>query len=257
MTLDTHTHDAMMRQIFLDTETTGISAAQGHRIVEIGCVEFINRQPTGRTYHTYLNPERAVDPEAERVHGLSNQFLADKPKFNEEATKLIDFIQDAEIIIHNASFDVSFLDAEFKRLNTNTTNLSTAQIVAKITDSLTMARQQFPGKRNNLDALCDRLGIRNDHRTFHGALLDAQLLADVYIAMTRGQKTLIQTEESNDESSTHQHASTQTIEQASELLSHIPHDLTLMAIVLTEAQLLTHQSYLSELAKESKQVCAW
>lgn len=175
-----------MRQIFLDTETTGLSPHNGDRIVEVACVEMHNRRLSGQQLHFYLNPERSSSPEAERIHGLSDTFLADKPLFSAVAEELIAFLRGAELIIHNAAFDIGFLDAEFKRCN----HPQTVSLVDKITDSLTLARELFPGKSNSLDALCKRLEVDNTHRTFHGALLDARLLADVYIGMTRGQRSL-------------------------------------------------------------------
>lgn len=175
-----------MRQIFLDTETTGLNPHQGDRIVEIACVEMLSRRLSGQQLHFYLNPERASSPEAARIHGLSDEFLADKPLFSAVAQELIDFLRGSELIIHNATFDLGFLDAELKRCN----HPPTAHWVDKITDSLTLARELFPGKSNSLDALCKRLSVDNTHRTFHGALLDARLLADVYIGMTRGQRVL-------------------------------------------------------------------
>ena len=176
-----------MRQIFLDTETTGLSAAEGDRIVEIGCVELDNRRPTGRNLHHYLNPGRSSHPEALRVHGLTDEFLADKPPFASIADELLEFCAGAEIVIHNASFDVGFLDAELKRLS----RPSFVQHVAGISDSLVMARELFPGKHASLDALCKRLEVDNSQRELHGALLDAGLLAEVYLRMTRGQGTLV------------------------------------------------------------------
>ena len=176
-----------MRQVFLDTETTGLNAATGDRIVEIGCIEMVNRKLTGRTLHCYLNPERDMPAEAERVHGLSAQFLADKPLFAEVAQDVAAMIQDAELIIHNAEFDVGFLDHEFRRVSHPTVK----ELVAKVTDSLHIAREMFPGKSNSLDALCRRLEVDNSHREFHGALLDAGLLAEVYIRLTRGQDSLV------------------------------------------------------------------
>ncbi len=176
-----------MRQIFLDTETTGLAADAGDRIVEIGCIEMVNRRLSGRTLHRYLNPERSSHPDALRVHGLTDDFLADKPKFADIAEEFLEFIAGAELIIHNAAFDVGFLDAELARLGKG----RTAQHAARVTDSLLMAREQYPGKANSLDALCKRLEVDNSHRDFHGALLDAGLLAEVYIRMTRGQDSLV------------------------------------------------------------------
>ncbi len=176
-----------MRQIFLDTETTGLSAADGDRIVEIGCIELDNRRPTGRTLHHYVNPQRSSHPDAVRVHGITDEFLADKPPFSAIVDELLDFVAGAEVIIHNAAFDVSFLDAELGRLGRGGFGAQ----VAAVTDSLLLAREQFPGKGNSLDALCKRLEVDNSQRELHGALLDAGLLAEVYLRMTRGQGTLV------------------------------------------------------------------
>ena len=176
-----------MRQVFLDTETTGLSPEHGDRIVEVGCIEMVGRKLTGRSLHHYLNPERASHPDAERVHGLSEAFLADKPKFASVAQELLEFIADAELIIHNAGFDVGFINAELRRID----HAPIADRVARITDSLSLAREMFPGKANSLDALCKRLEVDNSNRTVHGALLDAGLLAEVYIRMTRGQNSLV------------------------------------------------------------------
>jgi DNA polymerase-3 subunit epsilon len=177
-----------MRQVMLDTETTGLSPATGDRIVELGCVELLNRKLTGNNKHYYLNPERDSDEGALRVHGLTTEFLSDKPKFAEIADDFLAYIAGAdEIIIHNAPFDVGFLEAELKRAGKN----RFTSVVAKVVDSLAMAKHQYPGKRNSLDALCDRLGVDNSGRKLHGALLDAELLADVYIGLTRGQDALL------------------------------------------------------------------
>ncbi|MDT8991469.1 DNA polymerase III subunit epsilon [Curvibacter sp. APW13] len=176
-----------MRQVFLDTETTGLDPNTGDRIVEIGCVELVKRKLTGNNLHIYLNPERDMPEEAERIHGLSSEFLADKPKFAEVVDQFLDYVDGAEIIIHNADFDVGFLNAELKRLGR--TPFPTH--VSGIVDSLAMAKEMFPGKRNSLDALCSRLEVDNSGRKFHGALLDAELLADVYVNMTRGQDALL------------------------------------------------------------------
>jgi DNA polymerase-3 subunit epsilon len=176
-----------MRQVFLDTETTGLDAAGGDRIIEIGCLEMNNRRLTERRLHVYLNPERPNNPEAVKVHGLTDDFLADKPLFASVADELLAYLEGAEVIIHNAAFDVGFLDAEFRRLG----RPPLAQCVAKVTDTLAMAREQFPGKSNSLDALCRRLEVDNSQRTLHGALLDAGLLAEVYIRLTRGQDSLV------------------------------------------------------------------
>lgn len=183
-----------MRQIFLDTETTGLSAENGDRIIEIGCVELFNRKLTGNNLHFYVNPERDSHEDALKVHGISNEFLRDKPKFGQIADELLDYLRDAELIIHNAPFDISFLNKELERLG----RPPLKTIIGQVTDSLVMAKELFPGKRNGLDALCDRLGVDNSGRTLHGALLDAELLADVYINMTRGQDALLMDLETSD-----------------------------------------------------------
>lgn len=177
----------MVRQVFLDTETTGLEHKQGHRVIEVAGVEVINRRITNQHYHQYINPEREVDAGAQEVHGISAEFLQDKPLFADIARDLIDFIADAELIMHNAPFDVGFLNSEFERLSLPTVE----QVVLKVTDTLKMAKEMRPGQRNNLDALCKHFGIDNAQRTLHGALLDSELLADVYIAMTRGQESLV------------------------------------------------------------------
>jgi DNA polymerase-3 subunit epsilon len=176
-----------VRQIVLDTETTGLSAATGDRIIEIGCVELVARKLTGNNKHFYLNPERESHEDALKVHGISNEFLRDKPKFAQVADELVEYLAGAEIIIHNAAFDVSFLDKELELAG----KPRVTSFVSLVTDTLAMAKEQWPGKRNSLDALCDRLGVDNSGRTLHGALLDAELLADVYINMTRGQDALL------------------------------------------------------------------
>ncbi|MBN3809001.1 DNA polymerase III subunit epsilon [Paraburkholderia sp. Ac-20347] len=176
-----------MRQIILDTETTGLNARTGDRIIEIGCVELVNRRLTGNNLHFYINPERDSDPGALAVHGLTTEFLSDKPKFAEVANEILDFIRGAELIIHNAPFDIGFLDAELAMVGL----APLKQHCGDVIDTLVQAKQIFPGKRNSLDALCDRFGISNAHRTLHGALLDSELLAEVYLAMTRGQESLV------------------------------------------------------------------
>lgn len=177
----------MARQIVLDTETTGLSAEGGDRIIEIGCVELVGRKLTGRNKHYYLNPGRDSHEDALKVHGISNEFLRDKPKFEAVAEELLDYLTGAEVIIHNAAFDVGFLNKELEL----TGRPPLKQYVGSVTDTLVMAKEMFPGKRNSLDALCDRLGVDNSGRTLHGALLDAELLADVYINLTRGQNALM------------------------------------------------------------------
>ena len=176
-----------MRQIVLDTETTGLSAENGDRIIEIGCVELFNRKLTGNNLHFYVNPERDSHEDALKVHGISNEFLRDNPKFAQIADELLAYLKDAELIIHNAPFDISFLNKELERLKRPPMKAHVAGVI----DTLVMAKEMFPGKRNGLDALCDRLEVDNSGRTLHGALLDAELLADVYINMTRGQDALL------------------------------------------------------------------
>ncbi len=180
-------HNPPMRQIVLDTETTGLSAEGGDRIIEVGCVELVSRKLTGNNKHFYLNPERDSHEDALKVHGISNEFLRDKPLFGAVADELMAYLEGAEIIIHNAAFDVSFLDKELERIG----KPKFRSYVAQVTDTLAMAKEMYPGKRNSLDALCDRLGVDNSTRTLHGALLDAELLADVYINLTRGQDALL------------------------------------------------------------------
>ena len=176
-----------MRQIILDTETTGLEPSQGHRVIEIGCVELLNRRPTGKTFHRYLNPERAIDPGAQAVHGLSIDFLSKHPTFAEVVDEFVAFVSDAELIIHNAPFDVAFLDHEFGRLPPPQRLITD---MCSILDTLVLARSLHPGQRNSLDALCKRYGVDNSSRDLHGALLDARILGEVYLAMTGGQGAL-------------------------------------------------------------------
>lgn len=176
-----------MRQIVLDTETTGLEASQGHRIIEIGCVELVNRRLTGNHYHQYINPQREIDQGAIEVHGITNEFLDDKPLFAKVAADFIEFINGAELIIHNAPFDLGFLDAELTRLPDD---YGAVKDRCSVIDTLVMARAKHPGQRNNLDALCQRYDVDNSQRDLHGALLDAEILADVYLAMTGGQTNL-------------------------------------------------------------------
>jgi DNA polymerase-3 subunit epsilon len=176
-----------MRQIFLDTETTGLSPESGDRIIEIGCVEMLNRRLSGRNLHFYLNPQRLNSEDAVKVHGLTDEFLADKPLFETVADELMDYLAGAEVVIHNAAFDIGFLNEELRRIGRQ----RFTDVAASVTDSLAMARETFPGKSNSLDALCKRLEVDNSNRSLHGALLDAGLLAEVYIRMTRGQNSLV------------------------------------------------------------------
>jgi len=176
-----------MRQIVLDTETTGIEPKEGHNIIEIGCVEMVKRKLTGNNYHQYVKPDREVEAEAISVHGITNEYLQDKPRFREVMLEFIEFIRGAELIIHNAPFDVGFINAEFQRNGIR----ERVEDICTITDTLAMARQKHPGQKNNLDALCRRYGIDNSHRELHGALLDSEILADVYLMMTGGQTALM------------------------------------------------------------------
>lgn len=176
-----------MRQVVLDTETTGLEVGKGHRIIEIGCIELIERRASGRRFHRYLNPQRMVDEGARAVHGISDEFLADKPRFAEVATEFLQFVEGAELVIHNAAFDIAFLDAELALADPGLGRMTDH---ASVLDTLALAREKYPGQRISLDALCKRLNIDNRHRELHGAMLDAQLLADVYLAMSGGQGDL-------------------------------------------------------------------
>jgi len=229
-----------MRQVILDTETTGLNPATGDRIIEIGCVEVIDRRLTDRTFHYYVNPERDIDAGAFAVHGLSREFLSDKPLFGNIVEQLIEFVDGSEIVIHNAAFDLGFLDNEFALLK----RPPFRGLAAKIIDTLLDARQMYPCKRNSLDALCDRFNISNEHRTLHGALLDAQLLAEVYIAMTRGQEDL----------------SIDLIDytvgtDSSGHIKALPSDLKI--ITASDEDLAQHEKILAEIAKASKKDPVW
>ncbi|NOT15948.1 MAG: DNA polymerase III subunit epsilon [Methylotenera sp.] len=224
-----------MRQVFLDTETTGLYHAQGHRIIEVAAVEVVNRRVTKNHFHYYINPEREIDEGAQEVHGISLEFLQDKPRFAEIYDELIAFIADAELIMHNAPFDVGFLNAEFGLMGKNPIET----IVDSVTDTLKMAKEMRPGQRNNLDALCKHFGIDNSKRTLHGALLDAELLADVYMAMTRGQESLMM------DLASPSSQQTQVLQQATPLLVQLA----------TAAELVEHESYLVKLEKSGK--CVW
>lgn len=235
------------RQIILDTETTGMNEFgahyEGHCIIEIGAVEMINRRYTGRKLHLYIKPDRPIDPEATKVHGITDEKLMNEPDFSAIAQEFIDFIKGAELIIHNAHFDIGFIDYEFKKHNFN---INTADICL-ITDTLQMARQMYPGKRNSLDALCDRLNIDNSKRTLHGALLDAEILGDVYLAMTGGQTSLFDEEEH-----------TQVIAVKENIQQHIINNTHHFKLLFpTEEEKLAHQDYLKLLNQKSKENCLW
>src|SRR5450631_1920776 len=186
-----------MRQVVLDTETTGLEVEQQHRVIEIGCVELFNRRLTGRRFHRYLNPERDIDEGAQAVHGLSREQLSKEPTFAQIHAEFLEFVQGAELVIHNAPFDVAFLDAEFGRLGEAAATPMKVTDFCRVLDTLALARQMHPGQRNSLDALCKRYSVDNSHREYHGALLDARILAEVYLAMTGGQATFTLSEESD------------------------------------------------------------
>jgi DNA polymerase-3 subunit epsilon len=228
-----------MRQIVLDTETTGLDPKQGHRVIEVAGVEFVNRRPTGRHIHFYLNPEREIDSGATDVHGLTWDMLRDKVKFADVVNEFLEFAQGAQWIIHNAPFDIAFLDEELKRINLP----CVAAVAADVIDTLALAREQFPGKKNNLDSLCERFGVANAHRTLHGAMLDAQLLGEVYLAMTRGQESL-------------------TIDIVVPMAmidgNLAAETLATVRVLLPSAEELDlHQAYLAELQRECRGACLW
>lgn len=229
-----------MRYVVLDTETTGLEAHLGHRVIEIGCVEVVNRRVTKRNFHTYLNPDRDIDAGAFNVHGLSREFLSEHPRFEDKAKDLMEFVRGSTLIIHNAEFDLKFLNAEFNRLKLGEFRTHCHDVI----DSLRHARDVHPGKRNSLDALCDRYGISNNHRTLHGALLDSELLAEVWLAMTRGQESLVidadgETGGSNE-------------------IQLVDIDVHSLPVLLADAaELSEHASYLAALDKAAKKPCVW
>ncbi|RLA19616.1 MAG: DNA polymerase III subunit epsilon [Gammaproteobacteria bacterium] len=232
-----------MRQIVLDTETTGLNPAEGHRIIEIGCVELVDRRLTGNHFHVYLNPEREIDVGAIEVHGISNEFLADKPLFADVVDDFIEFIRDAELVIHNAPFDVGFLNHELKQLRGEKRGINAFSTVL---DTLVMARKKHPGQRNSLDALCKRYGIDNSHRELHGALLDAEILSDVYLLMTGGQTALLLGAEADEQG------------EEGYAIKRLPEDrLKLKVVRCGEAELEAHNEYLEFLDKQSGEQCLW
>jgi DNA polymerase-3 subunit epsilon len=228
-----------MRQIVLDTETTGINPKLGNRILEIGCVELENRMLTGNNFHVYINPERESEEGALNVHGLTTEFLRDKPKFREIVEDLRAYVAGAEVIIHNAPFDLGFLNHEFKLLNLP----SFSEHIGGVIDTLVQAKELHPGKRNSLDALCDRYGVSNSHRKLHGALLDAELLADVYLSMTRGQNSLGMDIE-------------EEVAPGAELLAPVPLADIIFAPA-SEEELAAHEATLAGLDKAVKGACIW
>ncbi|WP_038905316.1 DNA polymerase III subunit epsilon [Dickeya zeae] len=239
---------AITRQIVLDTETTGMNKLgvhyEGHKIIEIGAVEVVNRRLTGRHFHVYLRPDRLIDPEAYNVHGISDEFLADKPTYAEVADDFIDFIRGAELVIHNASFDIGFMDYEFRLLGRD---IPKTETFCTITDSLLMARRLFPGKRNNLDALCDRYQIDNSKRTLHGALLDAEILAEVYLSMTGGQTSLAFSMEGENQQQTVQAETIQRISRPASALT---------VLYASDDELVAHEQRLDLIMKKGGS-CLW
>jgi DNA polymerase-3 subunit epsilon len=225
------------RQVVLDTETTGLNAGLGDRVIEIGCIELRSRRVTERHFHQYMNPERPIEEGALKVHGLTDEFLADKPRFAEVAAEFLDYVRGAELVIHNAAFDVEFLDAELGRANLG----RLADHVAGIVDTLALARELHPGKRNSLDALCERYAVDNAHRTLHGALLDARLLAEVYLAMTRGQDSLMM-----------------ALDQPAEQAAAARIDASRLHVVrASEEELRLHEAYLDGMSKEAAGGVLW
>lgn len=226
------------RQVVLDTETTGLEVRDGHRIIEIGAIEIVGRRITERRFHQYVNPERDCDDGALAVHGINRQFLEDKPKFCDVVDDLIAFVKDSEVIIHNAAFDVEFLDAELARIGRN----AFTEHCLKIICSLQHAREQHPGKRNSLDALCERYAVSNAHRTLHGALLDAGLLADVFLAMTRGQDSLV----------------IDVLDDDALIANFGPVDIAeLISVAIPEDELAAHEALLDGIEKEAKRPAVW
>jgi DNA polymerase-3 subunit epsilon len=234
-----------MRQVVLDTETTGLEPELGHRIIEVGCVELVNRRPTGRTFHKYVNPEREIDEGALSVHGITRADLDGKPRFAEIAEELILFIKDAELVIHNAAFDVAFLDAELARIPGR---LEAVSAFCRVLDTLALARSMHPGQRNNLDALCKRYSIDNSRRELHGALLDARILADVYLAMTGGQAALALAEVALPGSATDGGRTVRALVRPA---------VPLVVIAATEQELEAHAAMLAIINKASGGKCLW
>ena len=232
-----------MRQIVLDTETTGLEWSQGHRVIEIGCVELLDRRPSGRHFHRYLRPDRRVDAGALAVHGTTNEFLAEQPRFADVAEEFLAFVTGAELVIHNATFDVGFLDSELARLGEPLRRLTD---LCAVVDTLVLARRLHPGQRNSLDALCKRYSVDNSHRDFHGALLDARILADVYLAMTGGQATLILGAVSD--SVTSAAAARRTSARG---------DARVPVILADEAEIEAHERVLKALDKASRGQTVW
>ncbi|MFI4938569.1 MAG: DNA polymerase III subunit epsilon [Candidatus Berkiellales bacterium] len=234
-----------MRQIILDTETTGLSPTDGHRIIELGCVELIHRRLTGKSFHYYLKPDRKVDPGAIAVHGITDAFLTDKPRFTDIAEEFKDFIKGAELVIHNAPFDVGFIENEFLLINDN--EWSKLEIHCSIIDTLKIARKKHPGQRNSLDALCKRYGVENQHREKHGALIDADILAKVYLAMTGGQNTLMLEESGL--------IFEGTAERTEAVVNEV--EVALPVLNATAEELAAHEALLDALEKKQRVVSVW
>jgi len=234
-----------LRQISLDTETTGLDPNKGHRIIEIGCVEMIDRRLTGNNFHVYINPDREIDEGAQKVHGITPQFLADKPFYRDVHQHFFDYINGAQLIIHNAAFDLGFINAEFKRLGKQCKNVET---YCSVVDTLMLARKLHPGQKNNLDALCKRYSINNAHRVLHGALLDAEILANLYLAMTGGQTTLF-TE--NKQGSADDAASQTNLNQLLDI------NYQSKIIYANEQENAEHEKYLKQLTEKSNQPSLW
>ncbi|WP_045859681.1 DNA polymerase III subunit epsilon [Teredinibacter purpureus] len=235
-----------MRQVVLDTETTGLEPSQGHKIIEIGCVEMVNRKLTGRHYHQYIKPMREIDEGAIEVHGITNEMLADKPVFAQIAQEFLTFIGDAELVIHNAPFDVGFLNHELKQMNQN---LATIEARCGILDTLVYARRKHPGQKNNLDALCKRYGADNSQRDLHGALLDAEILADVYLLMTGGQTNLAL--------NANQVEGSDSGESGDTIMRMDNARRTLKVIRASDEELALHESKLATVDKASGGNCVW
>jgi DNA polymerase-3 subunit epsilon len=233
-----------MRQIVLDTETTGLEVEQFHRVIEIGCVEVFNRRLTGRTFHRYLNPERDIDEGAQQVHGLSREYLSSHPKFAQVHAEFLEFVRDAELIIHNAPFDVAFLNAELMRIESGPRKITE---ICKILDTLALARQMHPGQRNSLDALCKRYSVDNSHREYHGALLDARILAEVYLTMTGGQAKFTLSAESD----TARSRARQTAPQ------RVAGGVRIAVVRASEEELAAHDQVLALLDKSSRGNTVW
>ncbi|MDH3310372.1 MAG: DNA polymerase III subunit epsilon [Gammaproteobacteria bacterium] len=242
-----------MRQIILDTETTGLEPSEGHRIIEIGCVELISRRPSNNRYQQYLNPEREIDQGAIEVHGITNEQLAGKPKFADIAQSLLDFIEGAELIIHNAPFDLGFLNSELSRMaKANGGKAVRIEDVSTVVDTLKLARGLHPGQKNDLDSLCKRYNVDNSHRTLHGALLDAEILADVYLAMTGGQAALFEDTHSHLKSATTSH-----VAATSDIRRLDPKRPKLPVIAPSVEELAAHADWLDELDMKSGGKCVW